>query len=354
MRIAIIGGGFYGCYLAFKLKTKFKSKYKIDIFEKNSDLLKEAAINNQWRLHLGFHYPRSNQTIRQCVEGYKLFARDFKKYIFYPNWNLYLIHKKSKTSFKRFLKIYDKFNLKIEEFDLNKLIFLRNKSDYLGAIKTKEGVIKFDKLNKFLKKKILNFFNLFLNTQIIKVDNLKGILKDLKGNIFDNYDYILNCTYTDPNLGNKKKFRIKYELVGMVEAKNPFKKKIAITIVDGPYISLYPRTSKTVSLSSVKHTPIKKVLHYKNIHKLENVILKNKQTYINKIVKDVKKYFIPNLNIKIVKLILSTKVKPLKDNQDQRPTLLTRNNKVFNILCGKIDAAPLIFNKIIKNIYKKN
>ena len=68
MRIAIIGGGFYGCYLAFKLKTKFKSKYKIDIFEKNNDLLKEAAINNQWRLHLGFHYPRSKQTIIQKAE----------------------------------------------------------------------------------------------------------------------------------------------------------------------------------------------------------------------------------------------------------------------------------------------
>ncbi len=352
MRIAIIGGGFYGCYLAFKLKNKFKSKYKVDIFEKNNDLLKEAAINNQWRLHLGFHYPRSKQTIRQCVKGYKLFVQDFNKYIFYPKWNLYLIHKDSKTSFKQFLKIYKKFNLKIKKFDLNKLNFLRNTSDYLGAIKTKEGVIKFDKLNNFLKKKIINSCKLFLNTQISNINSQKGKLKDQKGNIYDNYDYILNCTYTNPNLGNNKKFKIKYELVGMVEAKNPFYKKIALTIVDGPYISIYPRTNKTVSLSSVKFTPIKKVLTQKNIYKLEKKILRKKDLYMNKIVKDVKKYFISNLNIKIVKFILSTKVKILNDNQDQRPTLLTKNNKVFNILCGKIDAAPLIYKKILKNISK--
>ena len=74
MKIAIIGGGFYGCYLAFKLKAKFKSKIEIDIFEKNKMLLNEAGNNNQWRLHLGFHYPRSKQTIKQCIKGSKKFG----------------------------------------------------------------------------------------------------------------------------------------------------------------------------------------------------------------------------------------------------------------------------------------
>ena len=32
MKIAIIGGGFYGCYLAKKFKEKLKSKIQIDIF----------------------------------------------------------------------------------------------------------------------------------------------------------------------------------------------------------------------------------------------------------------------------------------------------------------------------------
>ena len=353
MRIAIVGGGFYGCYLALKIKKNFKTKLELDIFEKNSELLEEAAINNQWRLHLGFHYPRSKQTIRQCVKGYKLFVKDFNKFIYYPNWNLYLIHKKSKTSFKQYLNIYKSFNFKIKEFDLNKLNFLKNKNDYSGAIKTKEGVIKFDKLNNYLKKEIKKKCNLNLNTQISKIDSVNGILKDCKDNTYDNYDYVLNCTYIDPNLGNKKKFKIKYELVGMVEAKNPFKKKVAITIVDGPYVSLYPRSSKTISLSSVKFTPIKKIRSHKNIFKLKEKILKNKVKYINKIIKDVKKYFIPNLNIKFVKLILSIKVKLLEDSQDQRPTLIIKNNKVFNILCGKIDAAPLIYNQVIKKISKK-
>ena len=61
--ICIIGGGFYGCYIAKKIKENFKD-IKIEINEKNTDLIAEAGKNNQYRLHLGFHYPRSLQTIK--------------------------------------------------------------------------------------------------------------------------------------------------------------------------------------------------------------------------------------------------------------------------------------------------
>ena len=42
IKIAIIGGGFYGCYLAYKLKDKFKTKAKIDLFEKNKSFYTET------------------------------------------------------------------------------------------------------------------------------------------------------------------------------------------------------------------------------------------------------------------------------------------------------------------------
>ena len=58
--ICIIGGGFYGCYIAKKIKEDF-SNFNVNIYEKNNDLLTEAGKNNQYRLHLGFHYPRSKK-----------------------------------------------------------------------------------------------------------------------------------------------------------------------------------------------------------------------------------------------------------------------------------------------------
>ena len=56
----------------------------------------EAAINNQYRLHKGFHYPRSIETITQTNKGADLFIKEFKKYVFFPKQNIYAIHKHSK------------------------------------------------------------------------------------------------------------------------------------------------------------------------------------------------------------------------------------------------------------------
>lgn len=354
MKVAIIGGGFYGCYLAFKLKKHFKSKIEINIFEKNKKLLDGASNNSQWRLHLGFHYPRSEETVNQCVKGSKKFKKDFKRFIFYPKNNLYLIHKNSKTKFKKFVEIYKKFNLSVERFDLKKINYLKNIKNFSGSIKTKEGVIRFDKLNPFLRKKIKDNCKIYYNKNIKKINSFSGDIIDNNQKIYKNYDYILNCTYTEPNIGNNKKFSVKYELAGMVETKNPFKERMAITIMDGPFISIYPRKNNTVSFSSVKYTPIKKMNSLKYVNIIKKKILKEKKKYSIKIIDDIKKYFNFNFNIKIIKLILAIKVKVKKDFKDQRPTIVSKNFRTFNILCGKIDAAPLIFDKIIKKIKNQN
>ena len=98
--ICIIGGGFYGSYIANKIKEDFKN-FKVVIYEKNSDLITQAGKNNQYRLHLGFHYPRSQETINQTQEGSKIFTKEFKRFIFKIKKNIYLIHKKSILNFKK-------------------------------------------------------------------------------------------------------------------------------------------------------------------------------------------------------------------------------------------------------------
>ena len=75
--ICILGGGFYGCYIAKKIKENFKN-VRIEIFEKNDEIISEAGQNNQYRLHLGFHYPRSIQTINKLKKGLKFSQKNLK------------------------------------------------------------------------------------------------------------------------------------------------------------------------------------------------------------------------------------------------------------------------------------
>ena len=60
-KIAIIGSGIFGCTLALVLSKK----YDVSIFEIKNDILNEASKMNQFRFHLGFHYPRSQSTIKE-------------------------------------------------------------------------------------------------------------------------------------------------------------------------------------------------------------------------------------------------------------------------------------------------
>ena len=101
MKILIIGGGFYGFHLAKMLIEKSKN-IDIDIFEKESSIFSGAFTNNQHRLHLGYHYPRSRETIRQSVDNYFKFSNkvclitvisptNLFQLIFYPPFYLQII-----------------------------------------------------------------------------------------------------------------------------------------------------------------------------------------------------------------------------------------------------------------------
>ena len=58
MKIAVIGGGIFGVTIASKL-AKSNS---VDLYEQENDILKSASGINQYRLHRGYHYPRSSST----------------------------------------------------------------------------------------------------------------------------------------------------------------------------------------------------------------------------------------------------------------------------------------------------
>ena len=346
MKIAIIGSGFYGSYIAYKLsKTK---GLDVEIFERKSHICSEVARLNQYRLHTGFHYPRSDETIKQTILGYNLFKKEFKSFIKYPENNLYLIQKRSSISFSKYKKIFKFYKLPYKEINLNKFKKILKIKNFQGGINTKEGVIKIDKLINFFKKKLSKKVKLNFKCNVVKIDNLRGKIFTSK-KTFDGYDLIINTTYQNPNLGlRKKKFSLKYELSGMVKLSKPYQKFIGITVMDGKFCSLYPHENQFSTISSVKFTPIFKSLSY------QKVLLKkkklNKTKIINKIIEHAKEDIrLPKI-LKNKKLIVSYKVKIKKDINDIRTSNLIKENKQISVLCGKLDAALVIYSRIRKYI----
>ena len=116
MKIAIVGGGFFGCAAAIKIKEQHK-KYKVTIFEEKKDILFSASGKNQFRCHRGYHYPRSQKTINECLESFDEFNKYFKD-CYIDSQNYYAVSKeKSLTTFNQYLKILNKnqLNYKLEK-----------------------------------------------------------------------------------------------------------------------------------------------------------------------------------------------------------------------------------------------
>ena len=168
MKIAIIGAGFFGTTAALKLSKS----HNVDLFEKKNDILNCASKINQFRFHLGFHYPRSKKTLNEIKSSYKLFINFYSNKVFDKTFNYYgVANKGSKISYKSYLRILKKFNLK---FKITKHKF----NNISNLILTEEKVLNYFKFKQIVKRKIKQSkINLYLNTQFTKKKKFKIMIK---------------------------------------------------------------------------------------------------------------------------------------------------------------------------------
>lgn len=89
LQIAIIGGGIYGCHFAnvFKMACEESSALtnesitaKLTIFEKDDVLFSQASGKNSFRIHKGFHYPRTGNTRRMCYSDHNKFCHLYSEF----------------------------------------------------------------------------------------------------------------------------------------------------------------------------------------------------------------------------------------------------------------------------------
>ena len=73
-RVAVIGGGIFGSTAAIYAA---RCGHEVHLFEKTSQLLQAASRINQYRLHSGYHYPRSPETADACIHGQSLFRAEY-------------------------------------------------------------------------------------------------------------------------------------------------------------------------------------------------------------------------------------------------------------------------------------
>ena len=75
MRVRVLGGGWYGCHIAAELIAA--GVPGVHLFDSAPRLFNGASGSNPARLHIGPHYPRSSATRAACLEHYAAFMAEY-------------------------------------------------------------------------------------------------------------------------------------------------------------------------------------------------------------------------------------------------------------------------------------
>ena len=148
MRLLIIGAGWYGSHIA---KKCIEAGHTVTIIDKQNDFFCGSSYKNQNRLHLGFHYPRSDDTIHECVAGFSKFKTEYPQLSRPIRMNLYfLVKDASKISFQDFQSVFSQKNIPFDILSTDAIFpSLKNVEEF--SIKVDEEYIDFQNVKSYFQ-----------------------------------------------------------------------------------------------------------------------------------------------------------------------------------------------------------
>jgi hypothetical protein len=331
MAIAIVGTGWYGCYVAEYL-VKTLPDITIVMYDKNSTIMDESSRYNQNRLHLGYHYARSTVTRDKCLKYYSKFIQKYDNLVKTIDHNYYGVSNNSLVNFDDYISKYK--NLSHTIVDTSGIGITGVQKD--KVLNVQECFID----NKSSRDYFMNIFKQYYVSFHMKT-LVHSINKDGSISFTSNsskimthyYDVVINCTYNQLETFG---FPVVYEKCLTLLYKNisdvPFD---ALTIVDGPFCSLYPYCDDLYTLTDVVETPLIKSSNFEYVKSYdvnENVINRKKPAFQNNIC-----LFYPNFldKFKYHGYFTSYKCKNETENDD-RDINYNINGRVLSLWCGKI------------------
>lgn len=237
MKVRVLGGGWYGCHIAAYLRFL---GCEVELHEIGSRLFNGASGSNPARLHLGFHYPRSLSTRAACQDHYREFMDAYGHLTRGIPVNVYAVAEhRSVVDFGTYCQVLrgEVQYITVEkpaELGLHKVE---------GALLTGERHIVIDQARKFFDQTLLDSVKYGVGPLDVEADA---------------YDWTIDCTFCARDGVNIDR----YEPCITALLEGPTDR--AVTIMDGPFPSIYPwnEAEGLCSLTSALYTPLAKCRTY--------------------------------------------------------------------------------------------
>ncbi len=245
-RVAVIGGGIFGTTCAIVMGESCS----VTLFERHDDILAEASRANQYRHHLGYHYPRSPETIREIQRARRGFEALYQEAIVDDFPSYYAVAREgSKTTPEVFQKLCQDFDLPYEEAYPDPQLLDRSMVSW--CIKTPEPMYDYERLKHLVRDLIHQNPNiqLKLNHRVVGAQlNAEGekILsyENGAGQRNESFEYVIHVTYANYNelcaWLDLPRRALECRLKEIVVVELPPAPRVAVTVVDGPFTTLVP------------------------------------------------------------------------------------------------------------------
>lgn len=314
MKIRIIGAGFYGCHIACEL---IADGHDVVILEAKSEIFGGASGKIPARLHQGFHYPRSKLTREACQAHLPEFMSVYGKFTRSVGDNIYAIALgASQVDFRQYVQ-----TLQGEaEFTLIDP-WAYGLAHVEGAVLTGERHIVISAVKQYFEEALRGH---------IKYNSAPATLDSTE------YDMTIDatfCAYDSESVD-------RYEpcVVGLLKGPTD----TAVTIMDGPFGSLYPWDEKKglSSLSSAKWTPVTKQcrtwVEAKAI--LDGLSKADIKHRIKGMYDDLTHYYPALSDYRVVDSMLSVRAMPLSGADTRLVDIVSVGERAIRVRAGKLDA----------------
>jgi len=339
-KVLVVGGGIFGTTASVALAT---SGFNVTLHEELDSVMKCASDINQYRLHRGYHYPRSKSTAQECLDGLKSFKRKYGDSVVNGNVNhFYAISSRdSMVSKEEYLKFLYEMGLK---YNINEPF---NGTDL--TVEVGEELFDSEKLRVQVTQKMKGAgVNVVLNKHTTEED-------------FDDYDYVVIATYAKINELLDEPIQYQYEVVEKPVVKLPeqYKNK-SVVVMDGPFMCLDPYKDGYHVLGHVEHAihstnvgDYPMVLNKHIVEYLNNGVIHNPHvTKINKFIEAGMEFFEDFDKLEHIGSMFTIRtVLPYRDEDDARPTIVNQvAHNVYTIFSGKIGTCVEAANKLVERL----
>jgi glycine/D-amino acid oxidase-like deaminating enzyme len=256
----IVGGGFYGLYLAEALAARLP---RVLLCERSADLMRRASYANQARVHNGYHYPRSVLTALRSRVNFPRFVAEFGPAVRPGFEKVYAVARQgSKVTAEQFAESMRRIGAPIEPAD-DSVRKLFDPALVEEVFRAREYAFDSAELARLMAERVRRAgVEVRLNTDVQRVWAQPGgsILVRLPDEDVA-AGMVVCCSYAQTNAvaaaSGLPVIPLKHELAEMALVEvPPSLKGLGITVMDGPFFSCMPFPPRGLhTLSHVRYTP---------------------------------------------------------------------------------------------------